>query len=295
MANRKSESHKKTISPKWRKIFKQLPGYDPIETAQPGQWFDEDRADECVAFFETRIHHCKGSKATHYFKLEPWQQAIIGCLFGWKNSNGMRRYREAFIFVPRKNGKTTLAAGIPLLVLYSDGEPGAECYCAATDRDQAGLLFGITKQMILQEPDFKSTAELYETSKTIKVGTNIFKAISSEVGSKHGYNSHLIIMDELHAQPNAQLAEVLETSIGARDQPLIIHITTSDYERPSVCNRKHRYASNVRDGIIKDDTFLPVIYEATKTDNWKDEKTWEKANPNLDISVSRTFLRHECQ
>ena len=122
-----------------------------------------------------------------------------------------------------------------------------------------------------------------------------YKVISADADTKHGYNTHLAVINELHAQPNRELVDVLGTSTGSRRQPLILYITTSDYERPSICNEKYDYATKVRDGIIDDASFLPVVYEATKDDDWKDPKIWRKANPNFGISVSEEYLARECK
>lgn len=269
-----------------------IPGYDPAVTAGACT-YDAERAEFAVSFIEECCTHVKGELARKPFTLQPWQRAIVLNLFGWYRPDGTRRYREAFVFLPRKNGKTTLIAAILVYVLYCDGEPGAEIYSAAVDRDQARLVFEQARGMVTQEAELNRRARVYQHS--IVVGGSSYKTVSAEAGTKHGYNSHLVIIDELHAQPNRELVDVLMTSTGARTQPLVIHITTSDFERPSICNEKHDYASKVRDGIIEDVAFLPVIYEATLDDDWKDPAAWAKANPNLDVSVSTEYLARECK
>lgn len=290
----KKKTSRSSISLKWRKLFKLIPGYDPIKTAGDC-WFDESAAEKVCSFFHSYIKHVKGAKAGQPFILEPWQQGYVGCLFGWKRKDGTRRYRESFLFVPRKNGKTVLAAGIVLYMMFIDGEPGAEIYSAAADREQAALIYYMAKEMVLHDPMMDAASRVYVTSKSIVVGSNTYKAISAEANTKHGYNTHLAVIDELHAQPNGELVDVLDTSTGARTQPMIIYLTTSDYERPSVCNRKYKYTVSVRDGTIEDETFLPCIFEAGIKDDWKDEKTWYKANPNLGISVSLEYIKKKCR
>ena len=181
------------------------------------------------------------------------------------------------------------------MVQFTDGEKGAEIYSAAADRDQATLIYEQAKGMVLQNPDLDNKAKIYATSKTIVVGSGSYRAISAEANTKHGYNSHLYIVDELHAQTNRELVDVLETSTGARSQPIKGSITTSDFDRESICNEKYDYACKVRDGIIDDPAFLPVIYGASKDDDWTDEKTWRKANPNLGVSVSLEYLKAQCK
>lgn len=229
--------------------------------------------------------------------LEPHEEAITANIFGWKDKDGFRRYREVLYFVPRKNSKTTWAAGLALKVFFDDGEFGSECYCAAADKDQATLLFSQARAMVEFYPDLSSQVKIYTANKSIwwPAKNSALKAISADAATKHGFNSHLVIVDELHAQPNRELVDVLCTSVGSRKQPLIVYITTSDFERDSICNEKHRYASQVRDGIITDPTFLPVIYEATLDEDWKSPDIWAKANPNLGKSVSYEYIERECK
>ncbi len=178
-------------------------------------------------------------------------------LFGWmRESDGLRRYREAFIFIPRKNGKTELAAAIALCVMFIDDEQGAEIYSAAADREQAALVFNAAKTMINQMPSFAKHAKVWRNAITrMRNGNPIssYKAISAEANTKHGYRAHCILLDELHAHRTSELMDVLVTSTGSRRQPLTIIITTSDFEREgSPCNERHQYASEVRDGHIAD-------------------------------------------
>jgi len=281
-----------TLDFELQKTIRLVPGYDPCETAGECT-FDEEAAGNALAFIEECCTHVKGELAREPFVLKPWQRAMVANLFGWKRKDGTRRYREALVYVPRKNGKTTLLAAIIAYVLFADGEPGAELYSAAADRDQAKLVFAQVKGMVHNEPVLESAATVYQNS--VVVGGSSYKAISAEAGTKHGYNSHLVVVDELHAQPNRELVDVLMTSTGARRQPLTIHITTADFDRESICNEKHDYACKVRDGIIEDPAFLPVIYEASIDDDWTDPEIWAKANPNLGVSVSEEYIAHECK
>ena len=271
-----------------------IPGYDPWDTRE-GCTFDGKKADGAVWFIETFCRHVKGEWAGQPLKLQDWQKSIIGNLFGWHRADGTRRYREAFIFLPRKNSKTTLSAAIATYCLFKDNEPGAEIYCAAAEREQASLLFDIAKHMVLQDDVLKAQAKIYQKSIGIEATASWFRAISADAQTKHGFNSHCVIVDELHAQPNSELVDVLQTSLGSRRQPLLIYITTSDYERESICNQIHEYASQVRDGIVRNRAFLPVIYEASTSDDWHNEGTWYKANPNLGVSIKMDYFKSECQ
>jgi phage terminase large subunit-like protein len=309
------------MPPAWARRLRLLPGYDPLHTAGTAlfvktlaeAWrtvahehlvndghtffFVEEIAQRALDFFPECIQHVKGELAGQPFVLAPWQEASVANMFGWLRPDLTRRYREVFLFVPRKNGKSALAAGIILYVLFCDEEKGSEIYSAAADRDQAALVFSHVKGMVLQEPMFQRRSKIYETGKSVVVDQtrNSYKCISAEASTKHGYNSHMVVIDELHAQPNADLVDVLMTSTGARRQPIIVHMTTSDHERPSICNEKHDYASKVRDCILDDPSFLPIIYEAKPDMDWTDPKIWALANPNLGVSVSLEYMEHECK
>ncbi len=295
----KSKTRVKRGSSPLDKILRLIPGYDPFETAEDC-YFDYKAGQLALDFFPEVLKHVKGELRGKPFYLEPWEQAIVANIFGWKRPDGTRRYREVLIYLPRKQGKTTLAAGIVCYVLFCDGEPGAEIYSGAADRDQAMLVFAQAEGMVLQDPDLSSMSRVYKASKTIVVGDSNYRAISAEANTKHGYNTHLAIIDELHAQPNRDLVDVLITSTGARRQPLIIHITTADFERESICNEKLMYAEGVRDSIKNQTTsddvaFLPVIYAADIEDDWTDPKIWARVNPNLGVSLSMEYLERECK
>lgn len=280
----------------YRRITRKIPGYDPWKTKGKCK-FDGRAAGRAIAFFHECLTHVKGPKAGQPFILEPWQHAVIANIFGWKRPDGTRRYREVLMFVPRKNGKSLLAAGVCLFCLFCDGEIGAEIYCAAAERDQASLVWNMAKRQVLNEPVLERNCKIYNALKSIVIDSNgsFCKPISAEADTKHGFNVHMACIDELHVQRTSELVDVLETGTGARTQPLILYVTTSDYQRESICNTKYEYAAKVRDGVIDDPAFLPVIYEADLKDNWRLQKVWKKANPNLGISVFMEYLKRECK
>jgi len=280
------------IPKKWVDIIQAIPGYDPIATAG-NCYFDVKAAEIAIDFFPDCLHHVKGDLAGEPFKITIWEKAFVANLFGWKRLDGTRRYREALLYIAKKNGKTTLCAGIVLLLLFVDGEPGSEIYSAAADREQASMVFDQATGMVRQDDDLYSRSTLYRKAISLNDNSGSYKPISADANTKHGYNVHAAIIDELHAQPNADLVDTLLTSVGARKQPLVIHVTTADYYRPSICNEKHDYASKVRDGIIEDESFLPVIFEAKPEDDWKKKSTWKKANPNMGITFDQTYLERE--
>jgi len=273
-----------------------IAGYDPYDSAGDC-YFDESAGLGAVEFFENELQLIEGKCAGQPFRLEPWQQKVVMNLFGWKRPDGMRRYRESFIFVPRKNGKTPFCAGLINYVAFCDGEPGAQIYSAAGEREQAALVFRHAAGMIHRNPILDAQSRVYKTFKSIEYGhgATVYKALSADADTKHGLNAHLVINDELHVQPNRDLVDTLETATASRTQPMIIHITTAGFDKNSICYEKYDYACKVRDGLIDNANFLPVIYEASIDDDWTSEETWIKANPNLGVSVELDYIKQACQ
>jgi phage terminase large subunit-like protein len=295
------------VPPEWRELLGCLPGYDPFRGAA-ACWFDVATAKKAIDFFAEYLRHVEGDKAGTPFVLERWQQAVVANLFGWKRRDTfgrvIRRYKELFLYVSRKNGKTPLAAGIGLLVFFLDDEAGQQNYIAAADKEQVGMLFRQMRGMVEADPTLAGMCRVYggnaqagQAKSLVKSDNSFLRVISADADSKHGGNSHLVIIDELHAQPGRDLVDVLATSMASanRKQPLFVSITTADFDRPSICNEKHKYASAVRDQPEMDPAFLPVIYEAGPEDKWDDPKVWAKANPNLNVSVSEEYLARECE
>ena len=267
-------------------IIQQLPGFDPVAT-RGDCTFDYQAARIAIEFIEECCTFTQGAKAGQPFVLELWQKAIVANIFGWKRPDGTRRFREVLLFVGRGNGKSELAAAIICYVIFQDEEPGAQLYSAAAKRDQTHFIFDPVKKMIRACPQMDEWAQIFKNA--IVVGDRAYKCISREATSEHGGSTHFAVVDELHAQPDRDLVDVLYTSTIKRRNPLLLYVTTSDFERPgSICNEKHDYACKVRDGIIKDPSFLPAIFETKLGDDWKSPETWKKANPNLGVSI-----RHE--
>lgn len=272
----------------------ELQGYDPGKNSEQFT-YDPKKARLPEQFMAEYLTHVKGPKAGQPFTLEPWEQWFIRNLFGWvRKDDGTRRYREGMIFVPRGNGKTTLAAAIQLYVTACDNEAGAENYCAAAEAQQARMVFDACKFMIKANPHLRERLQIFQHSITYDSMGTCFRPISSVPLTKHGFNVHAAVIDELHAQKDRQLVDAIRTGTGKRLQPLVIYITTSDFDRPSICNEMYDYACKVRDGLIDDSAFLPLIYEADREDDWTSKKTWHKANPNLGVSVPLQYMEREC-
>ena len=262
-------------------------------------YFDEEAADKAVEFIEGYLTHTKGELAKTPFILQEYQkEQIIRPMFGWKCADGSRKFRTSFIFLPRKNGKSTLAAAIILTLLYLDDEFGKELYSAANDKEQAKLVFECARVMIENNPKLDKYVEIFKNSIVYNSQGSFYKAISRETSTKHGFNASGFIYDELHGMKDdgtENLWQVLETSTGARKQPLAIAITTAGFDKYSACYKMYSYACDVRDGIIKDEQFLPVIFEADADADISDPATWEQANPGLDVSLKRSYMEREAK
>jgi len=234
-------------------------------------------------WFINNLSHTKGEFAGKPFNLRPWQLRMIKALFK-RRRDGLRQIRTALWMLPRKQGKTEIAAAIALYLLLGDGEIGGEVYSAAADREQASLVFNVAVAMIRNEPDLLAQVEIVESQKRIvhRRSGSFYRAISAEAYSKHGFNASGIVFDELHAVgTDRRLYDVLATSMGAREQPLLLAISTAGYDRHSILWELYQHGKRVLEHPELDRTFLPVIYEAPADADWTDERVWRKANPAL--------------
>lgn len=265
-------------------------------------YFDKQAANSAVGFIERYVRHVKGEWAGQLVELHPYEIDILHKLFGTKiKSSGLRRYRRAYIEIPRKNGKSFLAACVVILMLFIDNEPGAEIYSAAGSRDQARIVFDVVKQIILADPFLRGDKGRFKTRvlrHSIEVedawgNKKVYKAVSRDSGTQHGYNAQCAIVDELHVHKDGELLDTLETSMGARRQPLTFMITTAGADFASVCRKQHEYAREVERGEIEDDTLLVAIFAADPNDDPFDPKTWAKANPMLGVSVYPEYLEQQ--
>jgi phage terminase large subunit-like protein len=261
-----------------------------------GLVWDEDEA-QAVVSFSKLLRHWKGEWAAKPFTPEPWQEhLILAPLFGWyrESDNGLRRrFNVGYQEVPRKNGKTTSAATLALQGLVADGEHGAEVYCTATTRDQASILFKDSTNMARQSPELSSWMRFWRYSITCDTLNSTLKPLSSDHDALHGLNIHRAVIDELHSHKTRDLWDVLQTSTGARRNPLLFAITTAGYDRASVCWEMREYARMVLEGHHKDDSFFAYVACAEAEDDPFDPATWAKANPNLDISINSDYLARE--
>jgi phage terminase large subunit-like protein len=210
-----------------------------------GLRFDLAAARHAIEFF-CFLRHSKGEWAGETFALAPWQAFVVGSLFGWKRADGLRRFRTAYCAVPRKNGKSTLSAGIGLYLLVADDEQGAEVYSAATTRDQARIVFDEAERMVAASPALKRRVNILINNLHVEASAARFMPLSSDASSMDGLNVHGAIIDELHAHRTRHVVDVLETATGARRQPLLFEITTAGYDRHSICFEHHDYSIKSR-------------------------------------------------
>lgn len=261
-----------------------------------GYWFDEAAAQAAVDFFPNHLRFTSGEWANRPFTLEEWQaDDIIRPLFGWKRPDGTRRYRRCFVWVPRKNGKTELAAGIALLVLLGDAEEGGEVYSIAADGDQAKIVFNKAVSMVGKSPSLQEHLVAFKTSIYCSALNASFKPLSGSVKGKHGMAASGLIGDEVHEWPGGDLYQFMHDSEGNRRQPLEFLISTAG-KRGGYGEEVWDECEKICDGTLHDPETLVVIYAAdAENDDWADEKTWFKANPNLGISKKLDTMRADAR
>lgn len=258
-------------------------------------WYDERAAEAAVGFFSRYLRFTKGEWAGRPFILEPWEaDDIIRPFFGWKRADGTRRYRRCIVWIPRKNGKTELAAGVAHLALMGDGELGGEVYAIAKDKDQASIVFGIAGMMAAYSTELSQHLELLKTAIYCPALNGSFKPLTGAAKGKHGLNPSGIIGDEVHEWPDGDLYTFVHQGTAARQQAIEFLISTAG-TRTGYGWELWQYCERVRSGEIEDPEALIVIYAAAPTDDWTDPETWKKANPNYGISVKPEYLEAECR
>ena len=276
---------------KWVKLACERHLRDLETGADRGLYFDPEAAQLVISFFGL-LKHSKGEWAGQIIHLEPWQQFMLWVLFGWKKEeDGTRRFQTSYLEVARKNGKSTVAAGVGLYLLVADGEPGAEIYSAATMRAQARITHSEATRMVKSSPPLRKRLTVFRDNIHIVDTASKFEPLGRDTDSMDGLNTHGAIIDEVHAHKTRDMWDLLETSTGSRRQPLMFSITTAGYNRQSLCYQFHDYIEKILEGIIEDDTFFGIIYTMDEGDNWEDEQNWIKANPNLGVSKKWDDIR----
>ena len=271
--------------------------YTPSKFMLPTSHYDQAKADRAVAFIQN-LCHTKGKWAGTPFMLLPWQEQIVRDIFGIVKENGKRQFLTAYVEIPKKQGKSELAAAVALYLLYADNEQSAEVYGAACDRNQASIVFDVAKQRVQMSPALMRRSKITAAQKRIVNYSNngYYQVLSAETGTKHGLNVSGLVFDEIHAQPNRQLYDVLTKGSGdAREQPLFFIITTAGTNKNSICYELHTKALDLLGGRKNDPSFYPVVYGLSIEDDWTDETNWYKANPSLGHTISIDRVREAYQ
>lgn len=279
------------------KSIPKLEEYKPTKFMLPSSHYDAQKTDRAVKFIEM-LKHTKGKWAGKRFWLFPWQEQVVRDIFGVVDEGGRRQFRTAYVEIPKKNGKSELAAAVALYLLYADNEPSAEVYGAAADRQQASIVFDVANQMVQFCPALMKRSKIMSATKRIVNYSNagFYQVLSAEVGTKHGLNVSGLVFDELHTQPNRQLYDVLTKGSGdAREQPLYFLITTAGTDRESICYEVHQKAVDILAGRKVDHTFYPVVYGLADDADWSDEKNWYKSNPSLGQTIKIERVREMFQ
>lgn len=258
-------------------------------------WFSDERANTACDFI-SELPHTKGkwAAAGEKIKLEPWQQFIVCSLFGWlRNDTGVYRFTEAYAEIPRKNGKSILAAGIGHFKFSADGEFGAEVYSGATTEKQAWEVFRPAKYMAERTAELREAFGIAVNAKSLTIAENgsRFEPVIGKPGD--GASPSCAIIDEYHEHPSDDLVDTMRTGMGAREKPLLLEITTAGSDRSSPCYAKHLEAQKVLQGKLQNDRLFCIIFSVDEADDWKSENALVKANPNFGVSVSADFLRAE--
>lgn len=256
-------------------------------------FFSYREVDRCISFFAT-LRHSTGRFSKKPFHLMPWQQFIIANIIGfrWKDT-GRRRFTQSYIEMARKQGKTALMAGLALYYMIADGEDGAECDLAANSRDQAKIAFRMAKQFCrCLDPTGKTVRPLQYTIEVVPTD-GIMNVFASDDSRLDGYNASFAIIDEYHSAPNDLVRNVIKSSMGMRDNPHLVTITTAGFDKTLPCYELRNVAADVLAGVKRDDSMFAAIYELDEEDDWRDEKVWPKCSPNLGVTVSLEFLRTE--
>lgn len=268
---------------------------DQINAKSKGFYFDEQAASIKIAFTET-LWLTKGEKKR--FILEPWQKFIYWNIFGWRwIADGTRRFREAYVEIPKKNGKSSLGAAVGNCCLVADGELGAEVYAAAFTRDQARICYEESASMLkrlAEESAYIKTHAQFRVHHFKFGDRSKFEAVSHDANNTEGKNAHCVIFDEYHVHKNDDVKNSLRSGMAARKQPLFFIITTAGSDRNGPCYEyRNSIVKKVLDGTISNEGLFGIIYSIDEGDDWQDPKVWEKANPNYGVSVTKASLLSE--
>ena len=259
-------------------------------------FFDQKKANKAIRFFESFCHHSKGKLAPQLVKLEPWQKALLSCMFGLVDENGVRVYREVFVVMGRKCGKSLLASGVAEYMAYADGERGADCYFLAPKLDQADIVFNDFWQSISAEPDLMKITKKRKMDIYIESTNTSIKKVPFSEKKSDGFNPHLAVCDEVAAWVGDQGIKqyaVMTSALGSREQPMILSITTANYINDGIYDELFRRSTGFLQGNSREKRLLPFLYQIDNLDKWNDLSELRKSIPNLGVSVSASYILEE--
>lgn len=283
-----------TVSEPVRQVYERLDA-EAADKACPYR-FSAKLGDHAIRFIETFCRHYEGEHAGQLVKLELWEKAFIQTLFGWVDKKTrLRRFREFFLLVARKNGKSFLSACIMVYMLVADGEAGAQCVSIATKYDQAAIVYKTARKIIEQDADLSALVVPIIGGMEFKLTNSTMKALASKSKTLDGLNLHYCSCDELHAQEDRNLYDVTKQGMKARKQPIFGTITTAGFAREGIYDELYEYARSVAMGTVADAHLLPVLYTLDDRAEWTDPDAWAKANPGLGTIKSRQQLADDVE
>lgn len=283
-----------TVSEPVRQVYERLDA-EAADKACPYR-FSAKLGDHAIRFIETFCRHYEGEHAGQLVKLELWEKAFIQTLFGWVDKKTrLRRFREFFLLVARKNGKSFLSACIMVYMLVADGEAGAQCVSIATKYDQAAIVYKTARKIIEQDADLSALVVPIIGGMEFKLTNSTMKALASKSKTLDGLNLHYCSCDELHAQEDRNLYDVTKQGMKARKQPIFGTITTAGFAREGIYDDLFEYALSVAKGTVADAHLLPVLYTLDDRAEWTDPDAWAKANPGLGTIKSRQQLADDVE
>ena len=284
------------VACRWTKLACQRHLDDLAHGHERGLYFDEDDADFAIDCFRF-MRHSKGAMAGKPFELLPYQKFIVGSLFGWKRTDGLRRFRKAYLSMARRNGKSTLASGIALLLFALTGEAGAEVYSAATMRDQAQIVWEETKRMVEKSPQLAKLCKTYKNVISVPSNYSKFEPVSSDEKGLEGKNVSGAIIDELHAHPTRAVWDAMNSGTASRTEPMVIAITTAGFNSDGICYEVQSYIQDILDpeSEVEDDSFFGIVFTLDDDDLWSDESVWIKANPNIGVNLNIEEIRNNAK
>lgn len=284
------KSGKIEVCEKIKKVYEKI----VYDLNNPGKYhFDIEKANRPIEFIERFCKHSKGQWSGKPVILDLWQKAIIQTVFGFVDEKGFRQYREVFIVVARKNGKSTLLSAIGLYMLFADGEGGAQVCCIASKKDQAKIVFEEAKNMVSQSALLKKHIRKRKSDLYVDLTFSTFEPLSSDSNTLDGLNMHCGILDEMHAWKDRNIYDVSKQSMGARQQPLLFSISTAGFIRENIYDSQYELSENVLNGITEDERFIPFIYELDNKKEWTNQKKWIKANPGLGTIKGLDYLKEQ--